>query len=124
MKYMGQVMAECDCSHPECEARGYCMADRRQDMSEAPERIWADGNAEWDSGSWGRDKEYDEDVEYTRTDLVRAQIEELEAKLATLEDAARSALEYVEHKESEWGVNLAMGNKLRAALASLQGDKT
>ena len=39
-------------------------------MSEAPERIWADGNAEWDSGSWGRDKEYDEDVEYIRADLV------------------------------------------------------
>ena len=46
-----------------------------------------------------------------------------EAKLETLEDAARSALEYVEHKESEWGVNLVMGNKLRAALASLQGEK-
>jgi hypothetical protein len=44
-------------------------------MSEAPDRIWADGNEEWDSGSWGCDKEYEEDVEYTRTDLVRAQIE-------------------------------------------------
>ena len=55
-------------------------------MSEAPDRIWADGNAEWDSGSWGRDKQYDEDVEYTRTDLVRAQIEA--AVKRTLEGAA------------------------------------
>ena len=47
-------------------------------MSEAPERIWADGNAEWDSGSWGLDKEFDNDVEYVRAD----RIEELEAKLA------------------------------------------
>lgn len=60
---------------------------------------------------------------HTKKDLAD-RIEELEANLATLEDATRSALEYVEHNEKEWGVNLAMGNKLRAALASLQGDKT
>jgi tRNA A37 methylthiotransferase MiaB len=50
-------------------------------MSDAPERIWADGNAEWDSGSWGLDKEFDNDVEYVRAD----RIEELEAKLAEVE---------------------------------------
>ncbi len=38
-------------------------------MSNAPERIWADGNAEWDSGSWGLDKEFDNDIEYRRADL-------------------------------------------------------
>ena len=27
-QYMGQVMAECDCTHPACDQRGYCMADR------------------------------------------------------------------------------------------------
>jgi hypothetical protein len=43
-------------------------------MSEAPKRIWADGNAEWDSGSWGLDKEFDDDVEYIRADLVEAAI--------------------------------------------------
>ena len=26
-QYMGQVMAECDCTHPACDQRGYCMAD-------------------------------------------------------------------------------------------------
>ena len=61
-------------------------------MSDAPERIWADGNAEWDSGSWGLDKEFDNDVEYVRAD----RIEELERKIAkavasleTLEDASK-----------------------------------
>jgi hypothetical protein len=39
-------------------------------MSDAPERIWADGNAEWDSGSWGRSKEFDNDVEYVRADRI------------------------------------------------------
>ena len=24
--YMGQIMAECDCQHQACAARGYCMA--------------------------------------------------------------------------------------------------
>jgi len=53
-------------------------------MSEAPERIWADGNAEWDSGSWGLDKEFDNDVEYVRAD----RIEELEAKAMKAANAA------------------------------------
>ena len=26
-KYMGQIMAECDCQSKLCEDRGYCMAD-------------------------------------------------------------------------------------------------
>ena len=43
-------------------------------MSEAPKRIWADGNHEWDSGSWGQHKEFDNDVEYIRADLVEAAI--------------------------------------------------
>jgi hypothetical protein len=54
-------------------------------MSDAPERIWADGNAEWDSGSWGLDKEFDNDVEYVRAD----RIEELEA------DLRKMALDYL-----------------------------
>jgi hypothetical protein len=41
-------------------------------MSEAPERIWAGGDREWDSGSWGLDKEFDNDVEYLRADLIAA----------------------------------------------------
>ena len=45
-------------------------------MSEAPERIWADGNAKWTKGSWGRYREFDNDVEYVRAD----RIEELEAE--------------------------------------------
>ena len=41
-------------------------------MSEAPERLWADGNQYWDSGSWGQSKEFDNDVEYVRADIVQA----------------------------------------------------
>lgn len=26
--YMGQIMAECDCTSAVCEQRGYCMAER------------------------------------------------------------------------------------------------
>ena len=26
-KYMGQIMAECDCQHKACEVRGHCLAD-------------------------------------------------------------------------------------------------
>jgi len=43
-------------------------------VSEAPKRIWADGNYEWDSGSWGLSKEFDDDIEYIRADLVVAAI--------------------------------------------------
>ena len=43
-------------------------------MGEAPERIWADYNQEWDSGSWGLDKDFDNDVEYLRADLSAARI--------------------------------------------------
>ena len=27
-RYMGQIMAECDCQHHGCEMRGYCMAEK------------------------------------------------------------------------------------------------
>jgi hypothetical protein len=54
-------------------------------MSEAPKRIWADGNYEWDSGSWGLSKEFDDDVEYIRADLVEAAIKR------ALEGAAKEA---------------------------------
>jgi hypothetical protein len=33
-------------------------------MTDAPKRIWVDGNQDWDSGSWGLDHEYPDDVEY------------------------------------------------------------
>lgn len=79
---------------------------------EAPERIWADGNAEWNSGSWGLDKEFDHDVEYVRADLVQeaeqrgyanameaerklheTRIEELEAERDALAEKLAKALE-------------------------------
>ena len=31
-KYMGQIMAECDCQHQACEMRGHCMADRIEEL--------------------------------------------------------------------------------------------
>lgn len=31
-KYMGQIMAECDCQHQACEMRGYCMATRIEEL--------------------------------------------------------------------------------------------
>lgn len=52
-------------------------------MSDAPERIWVDGNAEWDSGSWGLDKEFINDVEYIRADLATpTHTEQLQQALA------------------------------------------
>jgi hypothetical protein len=78
-------------------------------MSEAPERIWADGNAEWDSGSWGLDKEFDNDVEYVRAD----RIEELEAKLAK----AVEALDRIQ--DGSYG---KLAAKARTILAELKGE--
>lgn len=31
-RYMGQIMAECDCQHYGCVERGYCMAQRLNDQ--------------------------------------------------------------------------------------------
>jgi hypothetical protein len=78
-------------------------------MSDAPERIWADGNAEWDSGSWGLDKEFDNDVEYVRAD----RIEELEAKLAK----AVKALDRIQ--DGSYG---KLAAKARTILAELKGE--
>lgn len=56
-------------------------------MTEAPKRIWADGNDEWDTGCWGQHKEFDNDVEYIRADLVEAAIKRaLEAAAEACED--------------------------------------
>lgn len=30
--YMGQIMAECDCQHHACEIRGYCMAEKIEEL--------------------------------------------------------------------------------------------
>jgi hypothetical protein len=79
-------------------------------MSDAPERIWADGNAEWDSGSWGRSKEFDNDVEYVRAD----RIEELEAKLAK----AVEALDRIQ--DGSYG---KLAAKARTILAELKGEE-
>jgi hypothetical protein len=88
-------------------------------MSEAPERIWADGNAEWDSGSWGRSKEFDNDVEYVRADRIeerdgiirhdRERIEEL-VSMVNSKDARIEELEAKAMKAS----NAALLEKRRA----------
>lgn len=46
-------------------------------MSDAPERIWVDGNQDWDTGSWGLTKDFDADVEYVRADLAAPDLAEL-----------------------------------------------
>ena len=56
-------------------------------MSEAPKRIWADGDYTWASGSWFLVKGHD-DVEYIRADLVEAAIKR------ALEEAMRIDAEY------------------------------
>ena len=38
-KYMGQIMAECDCQHQACDARGYCMADRIEELEDEVVRL-------------------------------------------------------------------------------------
>ena len=65
-------------------------------MSEAPKRIWADGNYEWDSGSWGLNKEFDDDVEYIRADLVEAAIKR------ALEGAAAEIGPHPDHDKADW----------------------
>ena len=40
-KYMGQIMAECDCQHCACEQRGYCMADRIEQLAAINEELEA-----------------------------------------------------------------------------------
>lgn len=40
-KYMGQIMAECDCQHAACAVRGYCMASRIEAL-EAERDHWRD----------------------------------------------------------------------------------
>jgi hypothetical protein len=97
-------------------------------MSEAPERIWADGNAEWDSGSWGLDKEFDNDVEYVRAD----RIEELEGKLTkaveALEEIAKPKVgpdfDWPDDEADRWraGWYRKYGDNARAALAELKGE--
>jgi hypothetical protein len=89
-------------------------------MSDAPERIWADGNAEWDSGSWGLDKEFDNDVEYVRAD----RIEELEAKLAKLARAAKpfAAIKIKDGRSQPGEIGRTDVTNLRAALAELKGE--
>jgi len=40
-KYMGQIMAECDCQHQACEMRGYCMAARIEQLVAINEELEA-----------------------------------------------------------------------------------
>jgi hypothetical protein len=75
-------------------------------MSDAPERIWADGNQEWDSGSWGLDKEFDDDVEYIRADLHRAEVEA--AVKRAIEASINRAEKYTECCQSCAGVGRAI----------------
>lgn len=52
-------------------------------MSEAPKRIWADGDYSWATGSWFLVKGHD-DVEYIRADLVEAAIKRALEEAASL----------------------------------------
>ena len=65
-------------------------------MSDAPERIWVDGNQDWDSGSWGLDKEFPADVEYVRADRIEA----LTEQLAAARQDAKEAEAYAEELEA------------------------
>ena len=108
---------------------------------EAPERIWADGNQDWDSGSWGQDKEYANDVEYVRADciaeleaninikadFIEATINQLaesdqrieELKKACDEEAIRS-VGWAEVSQSNYQRAKAAEAKLEKALAELE----
>lgn len=67
-------------------------------MSEAPKRIWADGDYTWAAGSWFLVKGHD-DVEYIRADLVEAAIKRaLEGAAEAVADYPRAAPEYDEWK--------------------------
>jgi len=101
-------------------------------MSEAPERIWADGNAEWDSGSWGRSKEFDNDVEYVRADLFRrlrqmaldylaAEGQAAEAYQAQLAAEAKAA-SITERLRDAWLVRDLVSSDFGRALAELKEE--
>ncbi|CAB4139073.1 hypothetical protein UFOVP343_39 [uncultured Caudovirales phage] len=77
------------------------------EMSDAPERIWVDGNQDWDSGSWGLDKEFPADVEYVRADRIEQLVATNEALTAQVDlhnDRAEinlsSAITYRERAEA------------------------
>lgn len=64
-------------------------------MSEAPKRIWADGDYTWAAGSWFLVKLHD-DVEYIRADLVEAAIKR------ALEGAAAEVGPHPDHDKADW----------------------
>ena len=107
-------------------------------MSNAPERIWADGNAAWDAGSWGIDKEFSNDVEYIRAN----RIEELEKACKEWADISQSNYQRAKAAEAKLEVAMvaftdleqdceadyppsygAMKYYIQRALAELKGDQ-
>ena len=43
-RYMGQIMAECDCQHPACAMRGICMAARIEQLVAINEELIEEGS--------------------------------------------------------------------------------
>ena len=87
-------------------------------MTDAPERIWADGNQDWDSGSWGQDKEYANDVEYVRADRIA----ELEANInikADFIEATINQLAESDQRIAELEETLALRTNLHGEAAYL-----
>ena len=95
-------------------------------MSEAPERIWVDGQDYWAKPTYKDDK-----TEYVRADMLHeiflryskaetARIEELEAKLAEVVAAGVRVRNYYEHHDSK---DVYAVSDFNAALAELKGAK-
>lgn len=86
----------------------------------APETIWAEpAGDDWDSGIWGRSKEFDVDVEYTRADIFKATIA---AAMMGAADKVSAGLTNLLYSETcaDIAVDLIMGCVPTDATAPLQ----
>lgn len=104
-------------------------------MTDAPERIWADGDETglngfcdwlWVRGSWNRSKEGVGEVEYIRADLVealKAENQRLRGVLAWYGEQARLAR--LIHSEGDAGrrnLDADGGSRARAALRNTEAS--
>ena len=57
--YMGQIMAECDCTNAACEQRGYCIADRIKELEARLEKAMGALDDLISTYVWVREDEYE-----------------------------------------------------------------
>lgn len=105
---MGQIMAECDCSHVACEMRGYCMAAHINALEAENERL---READLDAAVTAALREMEAVVrKHIYHDSAGTGFEEGafdEAILALIDTPAAEALERVQTEERAKGMERA-----------------